>query len=259
MSKSAEKQKAIESLESFGIGQTDANIYLKALELGPSSVQEIAEATKQNRVTAHSAIERLREKGILKETRRKTRRLIMAADPEILRKLVERKQFELSQMSSGMDQVIEYLQKQQKTDRYFPTVTFYEGVQGFQLMLEETLKAKEEVLVLNYVPVFEKIVGREFLADNILKRAKKQIATKLIFPKCEFANILNDKKWKYNVEVRLTPEEKKWNAALFLWNETVALVSFKEERLTTTFIENKDIAVMMRLMHELIWNSLPTF
>ncbi|HLD17620.1 MAG TPA: helix-turn-helix domain-containing protein [Patescibacteria group bacterium] len=240
-------------LKAFGLGDTDAKIYLLSLQLGPSTVQELAKMNRLNRVTVHSAVERLIEKGFLFESRKGKRRLVVASDPKTLRRLAEAKKAEVERMTEGLEGVVELLEKFQSTDRYFPTVRFYEGTQGFHVMFEETYRAKSDVLVFSYVPIFEKAVGEENLKTYFEKRAKHGIHTKLLFPPSEIAERIHKQRNPYNVEVRLIPKEYSWNAALFVWNDSVALHSLKEGRLTSTIVENKDIANMMRTMHALIW------
>jgi sugar-specific transcriptional regulator TrmB len=126
-----EKRRLLSKMESFGLGSTDADIYLASLEIGPATIQELSKVTKLNRVTVHSAVERATRKGFFSESRKKNRRLIVPADPNVLRQIVERKERELQSMSDGIEQMIESLSGIQTTSRYFPTVRFYEGSEGF--------------------------------------------------------------------------------------------------------------------------------
>ena len=255
----AELRRLNNKLKQLGFGETEAVVYMKSLELGPATVQEMAKKLSLNRVTVHSVVERLLEKGFLTESRKKTRRLIVAAAPKTLFRFVEKKKTEAEEMSRDLSDAVTLLEQFQTTSRFFPAVRFYEGTQGFQLMLEETLEAKNDVLVFSYVPVFEKLIGREALEKNIAKRAARGIRSKLLFPPCEIAEHLYKKRGSYDIDVRLTPKELTWNAAVFMWNETIALASFKEGRLTTTFIDNKDIADMLRIMHCLMWGRARLF
>jgi sugar-specific transcriptional regulator TrmB len=248
-------KKIFSHLRVFGLGETEIELYLQSLKFGPASIQELARVLKQNRVTVYSAAERLREKGFLTETRQQKRRLIMAADPKKLQRLAEEKINDAKVAAQELLEVIQTLAEIKTTSRYFPNVRFYEGVTGFRQMLEETLGAKNEVLVLSYVPLFSEKVGVEYLQNNILKRAKKGIISRLLFPPCPFADNLQTHRGRYNSEVRLMPAGLKWEASLFLWNDTAALASYKESRLTTTFIDNKAIVQLFRIMFKMIWDK----
>ena len=158
-------------------------------------------------------------------------------------------------MAKGLKGVVELLQKAQTTSRYFPTVRFYEGTQGFFRMTEETLESKNDLLVFNFIPKFEEVMSPEGLVDYLTRKGKRGVHSKLLFPMSPLSKKMHKNRHIYDNEMRIIPDEYKWNALLFLWDESVALGSYKEGHLTTTIIDNKDIADMLRLMHQLIWKD----
>lgn len=242
-------------LEQFGCTEREVKIYVKCLQMGSASVQEISRKLKQNRVTVHSAIEQLIEKGFATESRKGKRRLIVAEEPDILYKIIQRKKNELTLIEANVDYAVKLLQSVRSEEIGRPTVKLYEGVDGFKRMLEETLTAKNDVLVFTYVDLFSKLLGIEYLEDYFVRRAAKGIHTRLIFPPCEFAERVNKKAKQYKIQIRLMPKSLKWRSGFFAWNNCVSLKSFTEGRLTATIIENQDIAHFMRnVVFELIWN-----
>src|SRR5688500_1388403 len=84
---SADQQRTVSVLRQFGCNERQAEIYMQALLLGPSSVQRLARALNQNRITVHTAVNELVKKGFLYETRRGDRRVIAAEDPNVLHRL----------------------------------------------------------------------------------------------------------------------------------------------------------------------------
>ena len=257
--KQSEKRRIISQLKTYGLGGTDAELYLASLELGSATVQELARKTGQNRVTTHSAVERLKEKSILTETRKGKRRLIVASDPKILRQLLEQKYLEVERMRSGIDSIVGTLQEFQTKGRYFPSVRFYEGVQGFVQMTEESLESKTDLLLFNYIPTFQKYLGPDKLNDYLVRKGERGIWSKVLFPPGETTDLFYKNMNLYLTHIRIVPEEYVWNSSVFLWDDKAALASYKEGHFTTTIIENKDIAQMLRLMHSLIWESMKTY
>jgi len=252
-----ERQRVASLFAQFGCSDRAVEIYLQSLSMGPASVQEIARAMKQNRVTVHSAIEQLIDTGLLYETRKGKRRLIAAENPQTLQSLLQRKENELAMMKTNMDYVAQLLSQVQAKDRSVPTVKFYEGVEGFQGMLEDSLTTKKgEVFVFTYVDLFSKVLGPEYLENYFVRRAKKKIRTRLIFPPCAFANRVHAKAKQYNIEVRLLPKEVQWKSGIFSWDETIAIMSYTEGKFTCTFINNQDIAdFYQRVVFELCWQQ----
>ena len=67
--------------------------YLALLELGALSIQDISRNTGINRVTTYSAIEELRQKGLVSESRKGKKKLFVAENPESLENILQEKAF----------------------------------------------------------------------------------------------------------------------------------------------------------------------
>jgi sugar-specific transcriptional regulator TrmB len=243
-------------LKRFDCSDREIEIYIKSLQLGPSSIQEISKSLNMNRVTVHSAAEQLIKKGLLTETRKGKRRLILAEDPKALKQIIQTKLNELKQMETNIGYIAELLSKIKSQDTARPTVKFYEGVSGLKKMLEETLEAQGEVLLFSYVQQLADAVHPDYLEDYVKRRAKKGITTRLIFPKCKYGDRLNKKTKEYKITIKVLPEKYHWAAGFFSWNNKVGFLSYTEGKRTVTIIENKDIAVFIRqVVFEIAWDS----
>ena len=243
-------------LKHFDCSNREVEIYLQSLKLGPSSIQEIAISLNMNRVTVHSAVEQLIKKGLLSETRKGKRRLILAEEPKALKQIVQTKLNKLKQMEGNLDYLMEILSKVQTEDAARPTVKFYKGVDGLKKMLEETLESTGEVLLFSYVQLLADAVDPDYLEDYVKRRAEKGIETRLIFPKCPYGDRLNKKDKEYKITIRVLPDKYKWSAGFFSWNNKVAFLSYTEGKRTVTVIESKDIAVFVRnIIFEIAWDS----
>ncbi|MSU74846.1 hypothetical protein EXS57_03690 [Candidatus Kaiserbacteria bacterium] len=245
-----------EHLHFFGANAREASIYIQSLRLGPVSVQELSRTMKMNRVTVHSAVEQMIEKGLLFESRKGKRRLVVAEEPMSLLKLLAKKEQELVRVRGSMEHMLKLLISLQSTDQSAPTLKLYEGVEGFKKMLEETLSARGELLVFSYVSLFSELVGVKYLEEYFQRRADRGIHTRLLFPPCAFATKVAARAKQYRIQVRALPQQYVWQSGIFSWNDCLALTSYTERHLTCTIIENRDIAHFFRLvMFELCWNQ----
>lgn len=253
----ADQLRIIAQLKYFDCNARESEIYLKFLSAGPSSVQDIARELRQNRVTVHHATEQLIDKGLLFETRKGKRRLIAAETPDVLYRLLQKRENEIELTKLNLDHVVNLLSSIQAGDTSIPAVKLYQGVDGFKKMLEETLQNKTgKVCVFTYVDLFSKLLDPDYLEDYFARRAKKNITTRLIFPPCPFVERVNKKAKEYKIEVRLLPPELKWTSGIFSWDDKVSIKSFTQNKLTCTIIENKDIAYFFQhIIFELIWNQ----
>jgi sugar-specific transcriptional regulator TrmB len=220
----------------------------------PSSIQEIARRMSSNRFTIHSAVEQLIQKGLLCETRKGKRRLIVAENPDVLFRLIERRKNEIDQLSGNVEYAAKLLTSLLPEKSWKPGVRFYEGIDGYQRMLDETLGAHGEVLVFSFVPLLSSLVGERNLEAYFRKRGRKGISSRLIFPPCAFAERSEKKSKEYRTEIRYLPKKTAWSSGIFCWNDCVSFLSYTLNRLTCTIIENKDIAdFYRRIIFEMCW------
>ena len=253
----AENQNIARELSSLGCGPRESAVYIFSLQSGPATVQQIARQIGCNRVTAHDAVEKLIEKGILFETRKGKRRLLVAEPPSVFQQLLQRKRSELDLVEERIGKIITKLEALQATDDSVPAVKFYEEVSGFKKMLEETLSAQGEVLVFTNVELFSQLLDPDYLENYFLRRARRGIHTRLIFPQCAFAERVIKRAIPYKIDVRLVPAKYQWQSGVFAWNDCLALKSFTKGKVTCTIVQNEDIAFFYRnVVFDLLWDSL---
>jgi len=253
---SAEQHRILSLLKQFGCHERGAEIYMQCLSMDPASIQEIARRAKTNRFTVHSAVEELIEKGLLFETRHGKRRLIAAENPDVLFTLLERKCADIHRLSGAVEYAANLLRSLQPTETSKPSVRFYEGIDGYKRMLEETLSARSEILVFSYVPLLAELVGEENLEQYFRKRGRRGISTRLIFPHCGFADRVSKRAKEYRIAIRYLPLGTQWQSGIFCWNDSIALLSYTQNRLNCTVIENKDIAnFYANIIFELCWQQ----
>jgi len=253
---SAEQHRISALLHRLGCNEREAEIYLLCLTIDPSSVQEIARLAGANRFTIHSAVEQLIQKGLLCETRKGKRRLISAESPDVLFRIIARRGEELEKLQLNAEYAVKMLTSLLPVSQGKPKVRFYEGIDGYKKMLEETLSARGEVLVFSYVPMLASLVGENNLESYFRKRGRKGINTRLIFPPCAFADRVEERSKEYRIRIRFLPKGMEWTSGIFCWNDCVSFLSYTQNRLTSTIIENKDIAGFFRsIIFELCWSQ----
>ncbi|MDO8648723.1 MAG: helix-turn-helix domain-containing protein [Candidatus Peregrinibacteria bacterium] len=244
----------VADLTRLGCNERESKIYVQCLQLGSASVQQIASKLGQNRLTVHSAVGQMIKKGFLFETRKGKKRLIVAEEPVTLLRLVHEREQDVANLRGNVEHLVSVLSSLQSTDRSIPTVKLFEGVEGFKRMLEETLSARGEILVFSNVDLFSRLVGEEHLEKYFRRRARKGIHTRLIFPPCSFADRVAKRSKEFKIQVRLLKTAAQWKTGIFSWNDCIAIMSYTEQKLTCTIIENRDIASFFRNINfDVIW------
>ena len=77
-------------LEHLGLSEKESRVYLAALELGPSPVQDISHKAHVNRATTYVMIEALSARGLLSTFQKGKKRFYAAESPDRLLTIVER-------------------------------------------------------------------------------------------------------------------------------------------------------------------------
>jgi sugar-specific transcriptional regulator TrmB len=244
-------------LEKLGCNKREVDIYLQSLQLGPSSVQELARRLKQNRVTVHSAAQQMIEKGFLFETRKGKRRLLVAETPGALRQFLQKKEQELDVLKESVDYVSEILIRMNRHERNTVTTKMYEGAEGVKRMLEESLQATtKKMYVFSYSQRISEIVDPAYLERYFARRSKKGITSQLILAPGEFSKKMKTKQQQYKTEIRFLAPNVHWRSGIFSWDNTVAIMSYTEGKVTCTVIDSEDIAVFFqKIMFDLCWQQ----
>lgn len=256
MLRKGEKKEVLRHLVALGCTEREGEIYLKCLETGQATVQELANRLGENRVTVHSAVQTLMTKGLLAESRKGRKRVIHAESPTAIYALLDRKEKEVSNLRSAADPIIQMLSTIKPPDGHLPSVEFYEDSDGFKKMLERTLNARGEFLAVINVDLFGTILEPSYLQDFFERRAKKGIRSRLIWPEGVLARKLYSQSKRYKTQIRVLETALSWSSGIISWNHCLSIKSFSQGRVTCTILENEDIAHFFRnILFEQLWNT----
>jgi len=238
------------TLEQLGLHDKKADIYLASLELGGATVIEIAKKSGVKRTTCYDILMDLEKDGFISETAKGKKRLFVGEDPENIQKKLREKE-------SLFSEILPQLKSVYNITGVKPKIRFYEGKEGLREVYADTLKYKAEILGFISDPIV-RVLGEEW-AENYLKtRTKKGITLRGIYPatvwmktrmaprdqeQLRASKLIDPKKYPFSIEINIYGFQK------------VALMSAKEE--TGIIIEGKEIYNTMKLIFELLWDTLP--
>ena len=79
-------------LQKIGLTEKEAKVYLAALELGQSTVQQISQKAKVNRATTYVILESLMDKSVIKTLEQGKKRFFVAEGPYALKNVIRKQQ-----------------------------------------------------------------------------------------------------------------------------------------------------------------------
>lgn len=243
------QQKITQSLMQLGFGESDCIVYLLWLEMGASTVVQLAEESGLNRVTVHDIVWRLIDKWLFLETRSGQRRLVYPRQIDALQSLVDIKRSELTQLQSHVDQAMSLLRDVQLSSTYLPQIRFYKGQEGIALVGKEMLDDWQSICIISDSWHFDDLIDNKFLDKATWHPSQISLIIPMGYEHFSFTHKAKHDK----LMIKYLTGNEQWRGAMSIWGNKVALHSYEGIYITTTIIENAPIAVMMRASFGAMW------
>jgi sugar-specific transcriptional regulator TrmB len=151
-----------ETLKNLGLEEKEADIYLALLEVGESSVLEIAKKSGVKRPTAYVVLQALEQKGFISKIIKSKKTLFIPQHP---RKLVAEAEIHLKEMREIMPQM-ESLFRREKGR---PRVMIYEGKEELDRAYDEAFIAKGEIVWMGSLKLSQEAFPRTFRKIEYVK------------------------------------------------------------------------------------------
>lgn len=239
------------NLKIIGLDEKEAKIYLAALELGPTSIQNLTKKSGIKRSTVYEMIKNLKSLGLISETTKGKRKLIVAAEPENLKRGLKEKEKLLAEIMPELKSIsnIGFIK---------PRIMFYEGGEGIREIYRDTLKSKNKT-TLWFSPIKSMLetIGEDFLNHYVEERIKKEIWVKSVYITKErvpdYKYLRPETFEKTLRKIKFTPPDIDIENTMCIYDSKVAIMSSRKE-LFGFVIESEDYANMMKVFHNLLWN-----
>lgn len=232
-------------VKNIGLTEKEAKVYLASLESGAGSVSYIARRAGINRVTAYDVLEKLMKKGMVNSVMRKGTRLYGATDPHIIASEAKRKASEFFKALPDL--------KRLRGDAIHPRIRYFEGISGIKAIYEDTLNSSTEIL--NYANSREiRTHWPEYDSEYVRKRVRHKIYLRGIAPLDEHGSWVKSQDKANYREIRLVPsEEFSFTNEINIYDDKVAIISYKDVPLMGMIIESAEIANTQRDIFKMAW------
>jgi len=236
-------------LKTIGLKKNESEVYLYILQNGLSTPPQIAKGTGILRTNCYNILQTLKEKDVVEEQKRGSRRVYIARDPESLKLSLERK-------IEAVDRILPDLRSLFTTQKNKPVIRFYEGFEEVKNIYTILTKADsvysigstEKLRELDpkfFARFIEKLEKNKVIFKDILTASSKQYSAKTIK---QIRNNLHQIKF-------ISEKHKNMSTDMLIWNENVALVSL-DEPIFGTVITNKNLAHTFKIILSIVWDTL---
>lgn len=229
-------------LHKLGFTDSEVDIYLSSLELGPSPVQKIAKKAGVSRVTGYSAIEELMELGLMSAVEKGKKKLYAAEPPERLLSVAKSKAMDLEATVKEVEANIGELRLMRRGET--PVVKVFEGPEALEAIKADMVSTKPTFVYefenLDEFRSLENIPQFSVLHDQL---SKMNISRSLIYASSNEPDLTE----RENQEVRFIEGEPDFYGSVSVYDGKVVLSTYR----------GKQIAVLID--SEIIANTMAAF
>ncbi len=238
-------------LQSFGLTEKEAKIYLANLELGPATVTDIAHHASIQRTTAYTVIQKLIEQKLLKEDLSAKIQRYTVEDPEKIF-------LESQERMMALKTVMPTLKAMHRGTQFKPTVRYYKGLEGIRSFYEGILKEKDlkSYCIVSSESSWMKM-DPPYFKKFLHRRAQKRIYTRLILEDSPQAREHQRRQKEYYGEVKILPQnaESLFESGVYIFSQKVIFIAQKQEFIAVE-IESRDIQRTLQFMFDFMWAKL---
>jgi sugar-specific transcriptional regulator TrmB len=253
------KNNTLLQLYRLGLSADEGKVYLALLEK-PMSHLEIARKTGVNRTKVYRIADELIKRGLVAENQDETGRQLAANDPANLEIVIKTEEESIERKKSALKHALPdlqslYLLGELPSGMGFEVNT-YEGIDGFKQMLWNELRTENEILVfgsgtlenlVESVNWSEKQRAKALEAGYLVREIVNPGEKPTVFTKNKDF-IAHTHRLKY-ISAGILPLAHQ----LCIYNNTVAIYNWKNDKKVGCEIINKSFADMQRAIFESYW------
>ena len=244
-----------QSLKKLDLSEKEAVVYLASLELGLSTIQEIAGKSQISRSTTYEVIESLMKKGLMSALTKGKKKYFSAEGPEKLMALIDIKERELEKRKKELKAILPELKELSSLSGERPRIRIYDGKQGIRRIQEDIPRTKNLGTIEEFVPLDD--AYQLFPAhprDHRHEMEKKIKVPERVIYSSKKGEILPQKEGP--IKTLFVPIERfPFHTEITVYANKVALVLFGR-KLIGLVLESEDIAKTFRCIFNLLWKGL---
>ncbi|MFH0891822.1 MAG: helix-turn-helix domain-containing protein [Candidatus Falkowbacteria bacterium] len=235
----------------LGLSENEAQVYLSALSLGPSSITKIAGEANMKRTTVHSLIDPLKNLGLMRIDMKGWKKQYVAESPEQLDKILERKRQRFKETLPDFMSLF-------REDAKDSVIRYYEGLEAIKNIYTEfsqKMSLRDEILVVGDT---KKTLDLDevFFTKIFEREAKMGVKKRLLLTQSEEAGKYKQIQSAMGMNIKILPATTQLSTVLRIVPDRIFIHLVGTPIMALT-IENKHIIKMFREFFELMWASLP--
>ncbi len=248
-----------ESLSKSILTPAQAEVYEVLLSHGVQTAGALAKKTSLKRGLVYKVLDDLVGLGLTgKEEEEGKVARFFPKHPSVLRDLVEHRRKSLKDAELSLDAVLPSLISNFNLVSGAPGVEIYEGPDGIERVLNDSLSSKTVIYTYADIEAVRKNIG-EINRRYMARREKHGIEKRLLLFDSPAAREYMDKLAPSVTDTRFIPSEKEFpmlESAMEIYDNKVAYVTFSPDKMIGVIIHDRFLFELHRHTFEYIWNNI---
>ncbi len=237
-------------IENLGYPKNEVSLYLAALDMGESTITDLAARVRIPRTTVQGVIEQMQRNGLMNCYIKRRRKYWVAENPEKL--LIS-----LKEREAALKSIMPELQAKRFGHGGRPVVSLYNGMEHIKLITDDIIDTKHNILGIIAWDEWRAFFGDSFVDDFIERRYRHFLKIRLLTPRTPTSVSLKEKDAAENRHTRFLAPDLDIHNTNFIYGNKVAIISLSKRRPIGIVIDDPDIAHTMSLLFESMWMQSP--
>jgi sugar-specific transcriptional regulator TrmB len=232
-----------------GLEERQSKVYAASLMLGPDTVQHIAEQSGVKRATTYLVIDELMDMGLVFESRRGKKKLIVAKSPEMIKQNLELAEAEIQKQKENFKNNLSDIKSMSRISTA-PSIRYYSGKNATSTINAYlTRKASRNELVYSMGDSDEVLkADPDIVKKGVERRKKKNIKTKVIYSGS--IDMPNNKDGRQSIR-----SDSKILGSLQIQKEVMTVMTNEGPDSVAIVIEGEKIVAPLRQLYEMAWEG----
>lgn len=233
---------------SLGFSEKEARVYRVMLEIGQGPATTIITKADLKKGITYAVLKNLEKRGLVSSFGKEGKTYFRAEDPQKLLDLVEEKKREVDSLRNSLSEIVPKLTSQYKLAIGKPTIRYFEGKEGLVKVFEDIYgPGKEIVWGCVDLEKSDEAFPAYILKDLIPKRIKnKVIAKSFVADSPQAHQIAKKDKEQLRQTILVNKNDYPLPAEIDVYEDKIALLSFKKGEFIGLLIENPEFAESLR-------------
>ncbi len=241
-------------LEKIGLSTGEALIFELLLEKGRSKASDLVDPSGLGRGNAYNILNSLREKGLIQVIEGK-QQLYETVDPSRLRKILDLKVRETERLSSEFEEELGNLQSAFQLSVGKPVIELFEGIDGLEKAIFDTLTSKTEILTYIDVNAFtpeQSAINKRYVRARIQKQIHKRI---IVADTPEARAFFQDQNSPYTQIAFISHFPTSFETALEIYDGSISHLTLSKTKKIAVIIRDPSMYDFHRKQFEYVWSQ----